>query len=128
MECLKSDCPSKWWKHLKAICKFNNTQNKSFEQVTFNNAPVDNRDLPDVINNFLINITSGIPAIDTTKLDEMRPSCGPLLDKFIIEELDVILALNRIKLNKAIGPDCIPNKVLKNLSDLLASPICAIIN
>ena len=74
-----------------------------------------------------MSITSGIPAIDTTKLDETRRSCGPLPDKFIIEEHDVFLALNRIKLNKAIGPDCIPNKVLKNLSALLAAPICAII-
>ena len=76
----------------------------------------------------MVNITSGIPAIDTTKLDEMRRSCGPQPDKFIIEEHDVFLTLNKIKLNKAIGPDCIPNKVLKNLADLLAAPISVIIN
>ena len=65
VECLKSDNPSKWWKNIKAICKFNSKQNNTFEDVTFNNIPTANHDLPDVINNFLINFTSGIPEIDT---------------------------------------------------------------
>ena len=36
--------------------------------------------------------------------------------------------LEEIKVHKATGPDEIPNKILKELSHILAEPICAIIN
>jgi len=113
---------------VSTICKFNNKQHDTFEHVTFNDVSVSNLDLPDVVNNFLINVTSGIPPVNSNKLHELRQSLGPVPDKFIIEEYDVFNALERLKINKAIGPDCIPNKLLKNLSYLLAAPICAIIN
>jgi len=90
--------------------------------------PLLTHDLPDVINNSLINIISAIPVIDTIKLDEIRPSCGPLPNDFIIEEHDVFLARNWLKLKKAIDLDCIPNKILKHFSYTLAAPICAIVN
>jgi len=123
VECLKSDNPSKWWRNIKAVCKFNSkcNQNNSFEDLTFNDIPTD---LPDVINNFLINITSGIPVIDTIKLDEIRRSCGPLPNDFIIKEHDVFLALIRLKLKKAIGPDCIPNRILKHFIYTCCSNLC----
>jgi len=38
------------------------------------------------------------------------------------------LHLNRLKLKKAIGPDCIPNRILEHFSYTLAAPICAIKN
>jgi len=84
--------------------------------LTFNDISISNHDLPDVINNVLINITSAIPVIDTIKLGEIRRSCGPLPNELIIEEHDVFIALNRLKLKKAIGPDCIPNKIVKHFS------------
>jgi len=44
----------------QTICKFNNKQNYTFGHVTFNNPPLSNHALPDVLNNILINITSGM--------------------------------------------------------------------
>jgi len=114
-------------KNITAICKFNNEQNNTFEPVTFNNTLVSIHALPDVINNVLINSTNGIPTIDTFKLSDIRRACGPPPDKCIVDEHDLLLALNRHKLKTAIGPDCILNKLLKRLS-LLVAPICAIID
>jgi len=56
LKCLKSDNLPKWWKDMKAICKFNNKQNNTFEHITFNNTPVSNEALPNVINSYVINI------------------------------------------------------------------------
>jgi len=89
--------------------------------LSFNNTPVSHHAAPYVINNFLINITSWISANDAIKLDEVPRLCGPLPDK-------LFLVLNSLKLKKAIGPDCIPNKLLKSLYYLLAVQVCAIIN
>ena len=128
VQCLKTDNPSNWWKNIKTICKFNKKVQSTFEHVTYADIPVNKHKLPDVINNFFTNITSAIPALNTNKLTELRQSCGPLPDYFIIEEEDVFNALNRLKDRKSIGPDCIPNRLLRNMSHLFAAPICAIIN
>ena len=48
--------------------------------------------------------------------------------KYIVSTFEVFQELEKIKIHKATGPDEIPNKILKELSHILAEPICAIIN
>jgi len=130
VECLKTDNPAKWWQNIKSFCKMNNKTVHSdvFDNITFDNNPVTKGHLPDVINDCLLSQTEGIPVINQIKLEALRNTLNELPDKFIIEELDVFNALNQLKLSKAIGPDLVPNSILKNMSDILAAPICAIIN
>ena len=49
-------------------------------------------------------------------------------DEFIVSEYCVFRALSMLKVNKALGTDGLPNKLLKCLAELFASPLCAIIN
>ena len=68
VDCLKQDNPSKWWKNMKSICKFNCNWNDSFDNITFANASVSLRDLPEVLNNFFILATAHIPPVDNDRL------------------------------------------------------------
>ncbi len=49
-------------------------------------------------------------------------------DKFIVEPYQVEKCLSRIKINKAMGPDGIPNRILQENSVLLAEPVCNLWN
>ncbi|KAI0235792.1 hypothetical protein LSAT2_013699 [Lamellibrachia satsuma] len=69
------------------------------------------------------------------------PSCFPTLDtgkvqnivtrrmaEFIISVIDTEVALEKVKVNKATGPDNFPSWVLKDFLHLLAAPVTAIFN
>ena len=113
---------------MKYICKFNCNVNDGFDNITFANASVSRHDLPEVLNNFFISATAHIPPVDNDRLTALRRSLGPVNDAYIVDELDVYYVLDSLKTNKSTGPDCISNRILRNLADVLAAPICAIIN
>lgn len=115
---------------MKSICKFGKIETSSFDRLTSNNTTVNQNDLPEVINNFLISVNSHIPALNNIKLAELqqgvRDSVVP--ESYIVEEIDVYSTLMKLKTNKAAGPDLISNKLLKDLAPTLAGPLCAMIN
>ena len=84
--------------------------------------------LPDVLNNFFISVSSGVPALDLNELTKLQNSLGQIPDKFIVDQFSVFMALSKLSLTKSPGPDLIPNQLLKDLALVLAEPICAIIN
>lgn len=55
-------------------------------------------------------------------------SLDPVPNELVVTSVDVCNRLSRIKLNKAVGPDCIPNKILKQMAHILGPPLAAIIN
>ena len=65
---------------------------------------------------------------------ELAPLCFNKLhitsvpDEYIISTQQVEIELEKIRLQKAIGPDDIPNWVLKSAAPLLAGPICSVFN
>ena len=68
---------------------------------------------------------------DLPRLQSSRPifdADEPLLVEFIISVIDTEVALEKVKVNKATGPDNIPAWVLKDCSHLLAAPVTAIFN
>ena len=52
----------------------------------------------------------------------------PIPDEFIISAEEAEKQLLNIKVSKAVGPDNIPNWILKDLSGIIARPVCAIFN
>ena len=125
---LKNDNPAKWWKNLKTICKLNNKVDSVFDTITRCDEIVPTTHLPDVLNDFFVSVGNGLPALDLSRLAQMRLSLGPVPDKYIVDPLEVFTALSKMSLNKSPGPDLIPNKILKDLSFILAEPLCALIN
>ena len=110
--------------------KTKQTNSKIFDNITYQGARVQsNQSLPNVINEFFSEVGKDIPPLETSALDDIRcrlPEVTP--DEFIIPEEYVFCLLSRVSTRKAIGPDGIPNKVLKEFADILAGPVCSIIN
>ena len=52
----------------------------------------------------------------------------PVLENIVLTPDDVKDTLQSLKLSKASGPDGINNRVLKELADELASPLCTLFN
>jgi len=130
VDALKHDNPAKWWKNLKGICKLNSKPDCAFgDNITYCGEIVSDSHLPEIINNFFVSIGRELPALDLTKLDELRNSMGTTVpDKYIVDTMDVYKALHKVSLNKSPGPDLIPNTIIKNLAFILCEPICALIN
>ena len=94
-----------------------------------NNENVSAGTLPDVLNNFFISVGNDVPSLDVSKLEVMRQKLGAAVpEEFIVNPFEVFTELSKISLQKSSGPDLVPNKILKELSFMLAEPICAIIN
>jgi hypothetical protein len=81
--------------------------------------------LADKINNVFASVSSDLEPLQEVVL-ERNPD--PIPDRFIITPKEEEEQLSNIKISKAMGPDYIPNWILKELSSLIANPICAIFN
>ena len=57
-----------------------------------------------------------------------RDNLPPMLSEYIVKVEEVQTELSKIKLTKAVGPDNVPYKILKELVTSLASPVTSIIN
>ena len=82
--------------------------------------------LSNTINNFLVSVSSDLP-----RLTETRHICqhtDPLPAAFTISVKETEDALNKVKVNKATGPDNIPPWILRDFSHILAAPLVAIYN
>ena len=75
-----------------------------------------------------INKTFQDVTADLPPLLEQRLSETVVPEKFIISENDVKKALSKIQVHKTVGPDAIPNRLLRDFAQQLAPPICAIFN
>jgi len=54
--------------------------------------------------------------------------CGCCPDMYVVSEFDVYNVLCRLKEGKASLNNCIDNTLLRTLADVLAAPICSVIN
>ena len=89
---------------------------------------LDECDLPNVINCFLAKTSDGVTGLNPDIIAELRSNFIDDYDKFIISEFDVYKVLSRLKVGKASLYDTIDNRLLRELADVLAAPICAVIN
>jgi hypothetical protein len=70
-----------------------------FDNIMYNAQTVDVHCLPDVINNFLTNVTCDNPALDVTILDKLRMNLGHLPDEYLF---DVCNKLYQSQVNTSI--------------------------
>ena len=73
-------------------------------------------------------MADSVPAIKHDLLSSIRGELGLCPSELIVSEYDVYMTLVKLKVNKASLDDCISNKLLKALADVLAAPICALVN
>ena len=121
---LKSSNPKDWWKKTKAFIGITQQPNQELENLAHEITQGNKKDLANQINRFFTSISSEINPL--LPLDSQEPLNVP--DKYIIRQDQVERALMSTNQNKAIGPDEIPNWIIRDLGPLIAGPICAIYN
>ena len=131
IENFKKGDPRTWWKEIKRVSGLPTMKESNFlDHITSTDNEFSVQNLPDMINSFFISVSSGIAPLDESVLQSQRDQLDPysVPDSFIVSEFEVFQAINRLKDNKATGPDLIPNSVVKALADVLCGPLCAVIN
>ena len=61
----------------------------------------------------LCEVTQHIPVLDEGKLNVYRDNLPPMPSEYIVEVEEVQTGLSKIKLTKAVGPDNVPHKILR---------------
>ena len=82
--------------------------------------------LTDRINEFLVSVSSNLPRLVSDH--PVFNVQGVLPAEYTISVITTENALQRIKINKAMGPDNIPACILRDNASILAAPITAIFN
>lgn len=120
IESLHSLDPHTWWTKIK---HFLNSSNSNHLEGLQNSQP--DVSLADLINDFFVGISAGLPSIDLSVLSDLNDD---YTDDLVIDPAEVDIRLSRIKIHKAPGPDGIPNWFLRDFSSFLCQPIAAIFN
>ena len=120
----------KWWKEIKNLSGINvsDTTSTAFDNVIYNGEELSAFDMPNVINRYLISVANSVAAINHDVLSTFSNELDACPPEFIVSEFDVFMLLNKLKSNKATLNDAISNKLLRTLADVLAAPICSLIN
>jgi len=127
VDCLKSYDPRRWWKSIKKLCGLVANDNFNIDRLTFQGQDIRQDELSDVINNFLVSIGESIRPINGDSLSNFRNQLPICPDDFVVSEYAVYTALSRSKISSA-GPDGLDASLLVRLADVLAAPVCSIIN
>jgi hypothetical protein len=77
---------------------------------------------------FLISITTDVCALDSESFYQFRSQLSETPDCFIVPAFSVFNVLKRLKVGKSCGDDLLSNRLLRELAEVLAEPICALIN
>ena len=85
-----------------------------------------NEEKVEALNNYF----SSISCIDDSgaNLPDMYFLCNNVIDSIFITEEDIIDIITTIPTNKAIGPDKISHKMLKNTVSTIVKPLCLLFN
>ena len=127
-EKLKSDklTSKDWWKTLKYFISPNKTS--GIPSIQYNNSIItDEIEKANLLNNYfreqtLINDSNvEIPLINYYNV-------ASNLDSITFTPEDLRSVLQALPLGKAAGPDGIGNRILKELADQLAHPLCSLLN
>jgi len=113
--------PKKWWTNIKSISGLSKSGPHS--SIFHNGEFKRGSELADLIAESFCNVSNSLPPLQFNKLP-----VSSVPDEYIISPRQVEIELENISLQKATGPDDIPNWVLKTSASLLAGPITSIFN
>ena len=122
---LKETKPSQWWSDVKKIAGMTSTAGSDDLRSKLHLDQIDDLDfyeIANLINNaFLEPMQAYQPLQSSVPYDEEH--VPPILS-----ELDICIALKKLNPRKAPGPDGLPNWLLKEFAEVLAEPVCTILN
>ncbi|MEW8548321.1 MAG: endonuclease/exonuclease/phosphatase family protein, partial [Candidatus Thiodiazotropha sp.] len=120
-----TNAPRDWWKTLKTFIK---------PTLTTVTPPLDkdgciysdNKDKADVFNNFFAN--QSVLDDSNASLPDTTPAPQSVIEPITLTPIEVESVLKSLKTGKAAGPDAINNRLLIELAQPLASPLCNLFN
>ena len=113
--------PKKWWHNIKLLAGLSKSQ--PLTSILHNGQTLKEKDLVEHIADSFCNIVKDISLLDFSPLQVLS-----VPDEYIISQAQVSVVLSNIKVQKAIGPDEIPNWLLKTNAESLSAPISSIFN
>ena len=82
-----------------------------------------------MLNDFFVSVSADIPPLDLNLLNILRSQLSDNVeDCFIVSEFSVFNALKKLKLRKASCDELLNNRLLVSLADILAAPVCSLLN
>ena len=118
---LETTDQKKWWRQIKSLS--GQDIKSEWHHQFLGDSCSDTYSLANKVNSYFISLTSDFEPLKTTT--PLRQEVPP---RFLVNTTEVRNALSDIKIGKAIGPDMLPNRVLKEFADELALPIMDIYN
>ncbi len=112
-----------WWKTVKTICVLN-SKDKTLDCYANREYNGDTKQLAQGINNMFVSISKDLQPL----LPMIYPNCEELPSDLIISVEDMEKQLMHTCLHKAIGPDQLPNWILKDMAGIIAAPMCHLFN
>lgn len=128
---LKETNARDWWRHIKVISGMSNGAKNNinfYDNVLYGNETVNVDSFPNVFNNFMSSLAAHVKPFDCNILSRLRENLDVVPEYFIVDELSVFNVLNKVKVDKAVCDTFLNNRMLREFSDVLAGPICALIN
>ena len=122
IESFHGSSPKQWWQGIKKLLQINSV---SLNADSLADSYTDGNvfELSNLINHSFHEVSSSMnPLTPSVEATNSIPS------RYSISITDVQNKLSKIQSHKAIGPDGIPNWLLREFADLLAPPICAVFN
>ena len=123
VEKLCSQESGQWWRSIKQMAGIQ-VKESSILTLANNVTSGDLHELAGKANNYFISVSDGLQRLVPLKLDHHID----VPDKYTISAEDVQDQLLKINTKKAIGPDYLPNWILRDFADVLAGPIASIYN
>ncbi len=114
-----------WWKHMKSLMGLLRS-NTELIGLANRHTDGDLMALANRINEFFVSVSEDMPRL--TSSHPIFDLSDPLPHDFIISVSDTETALNKVKVNKATGPDNVPAWILRDFAVLLAGPLSSIFN
>lgn len=120
---LEDTRPRDWWREVKQLCGNGNRARKDIRSILRIHTDCTDRDLADKINEAFVGVMQEYNPLS----DDVIVLCED--DEPIQVTVDSVTArLSKISASRAGGPDNLPNWVLKEFSDILASALTEVLN
>ena len=122
VEDLKTSNPSEWWRKTKVLAGIKTTENLASLKNIYNG---DAKLLANEVNIFFQSVTKDIQPLDKNIIP---PPSEKIPSKYIISVMEVENEMAKISLNKSMGPDNIPNWIIRDLAPIIAPAVTSIFN
>ena len=119
---LRTSNPRKWWSSVKKFLGSN--RNIDLKHLSLHEN-IEDLNLADEINNFFANVAAGLQPLQSRSDFNLNDD---YISDYVISLEEVERQLACVQVNKAPGPDGIPNWILRDMAPFISGPLCAIFN